>query len=241
MLNRVVMIAAAALLLLTGAARAQVLHVDSAPTPQPVLTVQASANGSVPNDRMHAWLRAEADAADAAQAGNEVNARMARALARAKAARGVDASTSAYSTYQVESKDRGGRWRVSQTLSLEASDFLALSALVSRLQAEDGLLVSGLSFSVSPAAQRTAEDALIEQAARAWQQRAQLAAQAFGGANWRAGHVAIQTSDPGRPQPMMRMQATAAAAPVNVEAGKTELSVSISGEVILETVRALPR
>ena len=234
-------IAACGAAALGAGAHAQVLRVDNAPTPQPVLTVSATTSISVANDRMHAWVRAEAESADAAQAGNDVNARMARALARAKGVRGIEASTSGYSTYPIEAKDRAPRWRVSQTLTLESGDFLALAALVSRLQADDGLLVSGMSFSVAPATQRKTENDLIGQAIRTWQERAQVAAQGFGGASWRPGHVAIQTNEGGRPQPMMRAQALSAAAPVNVEGGRSDVSVTVSGEVILETVRPLPR
>jgi predicted secreted protein len=232
---------ATGLAVLVQAGMAQAQFASNLPTPQPIVTVSASATSSVANDRMHAWLRAEADGADATQAGNEVNARMARALARAKNARGVEAATSGYSTYPVESKDKAPRWRVSQTLTLESSDFLALAGLVTRLQADDGLLVSGMTFSVSPAAQRAADDALTEEAIRNWQQRAQLAAKAFGGAAWRPGHVTVQTSEPGRPVPMMRVQALgaqAAAAPVSVEGGRTDVNVTVSGEVILEPAPA---
>lgn len=210
---------------------------DNVPVPQPIVTVTASANRSVENDRMRALLRAEAEYADATQAASAVNARMARALARAKAAPGVEVSTSSYSTYQVGDPKQAMRWRVTQSLDLAGSDFVALAALVSRLQAEDGLLMSGLSFSLTPAAQRAAEDALMRQAIRTWQQRAQIAAQAFGSETWRPGRVTIQTG--GGPQPLMRAQAMSpGAAPVAVEAGKSEVSVSVSGEAILEAARA---
>lgn len=213
---------------------------DNVPVPQPIVTVTASANRSVENDRMRALLRAEAESADATQAASAVNARMARALARAKATPGVEVSTSSYSTYQVGDPKQAMRWRVTQSLELTGSDFVALAALVSRLQAEDGLLMSGLSFSLTPAAQRTAEDALMRQAIRTWQQRAQIAAQAFGSETWRAGRVAIQTGETGGgPQPLMRAQAMSpGAAPVAVEAGKSDVSVSVSGEAILEAAPA---
>jgi predicted secreted protein len=197
----------------------------------------------VVNDRMHATLRAEAEHVDAAQAASDVNARIARALAKAKAVAGVTASTAGYSSYQVGEKDRI-RWRISQGIALEGTDFAALAALVSRLQAEDGLLVSGLAFSVGTDKQRTAEDELTQQAIRAWQRRADAAAQGFGATAWRPGRVTIQPSDAGRPQPMMRMQAMAAGgggAPISAEAGTTEIAVSVSGEVILETVRSPAR
>ena len=211
------------------------------PAPQPVITVTASASREVANDRMLALLRAEVDNADAAQAANIVNARMARALSQAKAVNGVEAHTTGYSSYQISEQNRPLRWRISQTLALESSDFVALSSLVSKLQGGEGLLLSGLSFTVSPTARHAAEDALTVQAIRSWQQRAQIAAQAFGAGDFRTGRVTIQTNDYGRPQPMYKAGGVAAAAsvaPVSVEGGTSEVAVSVSGEAILDTLRA---
>lgn len=234
------MTAAAAVMLFAAplGAVAQTI-IESAPTPQPVVTITASATNGVANDRMHAFMRAEADNADALQAASDVNARMARALARAKAVAGVDVSTAGYSSWQISEPNRPLRWRVSQTLVLEGRDFAALSALVSKLQASDGLLLSGLNFSVSPMTRRAAEDALTQQAIKAWQQRAESAARGFGSAGWRAGRVTIQTNDYGRPQPMLKGGMVAAsAAPVSVEGGTSDVTVTVSGEAILDTVRA---
>jgi predicted secreted protein len=210
------------------------------PVTQPVINVTASATSALPNDRMHAWLRVEVDNPDPAAAANDVNARMAKALARAKAVKGVDASTTAYSSYQISERNQPARWRVSQTLQLEGADFGALSALVSKIQGEDGLVLSGMNFSVSTAARRAAEDALTQQAIKAWQARAQNAAQGFGAPSWRPGHVTIQTSDAVRPQPMMRAAAGGAmaqSAPVVAEAGTSDITVTVSGEAILESAR----
>jgi predicted secreted protein len=228
------------------AAEGQTLRNEAAPTPQPVLTVTATAQSTVANDRMHASLRAEAEAPDAAQAASEVNARVARALAKAKAVRGVDAATAGYSTYPItDNANRTTRWRVTQGVNLDSADFAALAGVVTRLQSEDKLLISGIAFSVSAAARTAAEDALTRDAIHAWQQRAQLVAGEFGASSWRAGLVTIQGSEPMRPQPMFRAQAAGAsamaAAPVSVEAGTTDISVSVSGEVIVETVRAPTR
>ena len=84
----------------------------------------------VANDRMYAWLRAEADNADPARAAAEVNAKMAKALARAKGAAGVDVTTSGYSSYQVTEKNQPTRWRVTQSLSLDGSDFAIRSTAI---------------------------------------------------------------------------------------------------------------
>jgi predicted secreted protein len=222
-----------------AAASAQTTTLIEAPTPQPILTVTASATRQVANDRMHATMRAEADNADAAQAANVVNTRIAQALAHAKAVSGVDARTAGYSTYQISEPKQPMRWRVAQTLVLESGDFVALSGLVSRLQGSDGLVLSSLDFSVSRNARREAEDALTEQAIQGFQQRAKLAAQAFGSPTWRPGRVTIQTNDFGGPRPMYKSGgvAAAAAAPVNVEGGTSDVTVTVSGEAILDTLR----
>jgi len=214
------------------------------PPAQPVAAVNASATASIANDRMQAWLRVEVENIDAAAAAGSVNARMATALARAKATAGVDARTLGYSTQQIVEKGQPARWRAVQTLSLESADFGALSALVSRLQASDGLLLSGLQFALANATRRKAEDQLIQDAIKAWQQRAQQAAQGFGFQGWRVGRVAIQTNDYAQPQPvLMRAQAAqfGGGAPVATEAGTTDVTVTVTGDAILEPPKLLSR
>jgi predicted secreted protein len=230
-------------------AAAAALHVplacaaDAAPPAMPVVTLTASTTTSVPNDRMYAWLRAEADNVDPARAAADVNARMGKALARARAVAGVEVSTTGYSSYQVAEKNQPSRWRVSQTLNLEGNDFATLAALVTRLQADDQLVINGMSFGVSPDARRKAEDALTQQAIKAWQVRAQNAARGFGYEGWRAGRVTVQTGDYAQPRPMFRAAAApmAAAPPVSVEGGNTDVTVSVVGEAILDPARPLAR
>ena len=200
--------------------------------------MSASASTSVANDRVQAWLRAEADQVDAAAAANQVNAAIARGLARAKGAPGVVVATSGYSTQQISEKGRPTRWRVTQMITVSGSDFAAIAALLTRLQDQDGLLLSGMGFSLSPAAREQAERTLIQQAIRAWQTRAQVASAALGFENWHAGHVTVQTTEPGRSVPMMRAAAMSAdAAPVNVEGGLTEVTVTVTGDAVLDSAR----
>ncbi len=212
-----------------------------APAPgAPVITLSAAATASIANDRVYAWLRAEADNADPARAAADVNGRMAKALTRAKAVAGVDAATSGYSSFQVTEKNQPTRWRVAQTLTLEGTDFAAMATLVSKLQADDALVMSGMNFAVSADARRRAEDALTQQAIKAWQARAQNAANGFGYQAWRAGKVTIQTGDFARPAPMFRQGVSAMAAsaqPVALEAGNTDVTVTVSGEAVLDGAR----
>jgi predicted secreted protein len=210
------------------------------PLAVPVITVTASVSASVANDRMYAWLRAEAENPDPARAAAEVNAKMAKALARAKGTAGVEVATSGYSSYQVTEKNQPARWRVTQTLSLEGSDFPTIATLVSKLQAEDLVPLSGMNFAVSPDARRKAEDALVQQAIKAWQARALNAAKGFGADAYRPGKVTIQTGDYMRPAPMMRAQVMAmpaSAPPVAVEGGNTDVTVTIVGDAVLDATR----
>ena len=201
----------------------------------PAVSVTASATTSVANDRMFAWLRAEVDNADPVRAAADVNARIGKAIERAKGTPGVDVKTSGYSSYQFTDK-AVTRWRVQQSISLESSDFAALAALLTRMQAEDALVMSGMSFAVSNDARRKVEDALTQEAIKGWQARAQSASRALGFDAWRVGHVNVMTGEPMRPQPMMRMAAAAAAgggAPVNAEGGNTDITVTVSGDALL--------
>jgi predicted secreted protein len=227
-----------ALLMMAAQAAAQPAPPFTMPPHLPSVTLSAAATASVPNDRMLAWMRAEADNADAAAAAAVVNARMAKALALAKSAKGVEASTSGYSSQQFAEKNQPARWRVAQTLKLESSDFTSLSALITQLQAEGGLVVDGTQFSVSNASRRNAEDSLTQQAIKSWQARAAEAARGFGFDGWRVGNVAIQTGESFRPQPVMRAMAfEAKAAPVAMEAGNSDITVTVSGDAVLEAPR----
>jgi len=222
---------------LLGAVLAGAAHAaDPAQPVLPGVVVSASATQSVANDRMHAWLRVEVENSDPARAAAEVNAKIGKALARVKATPGVEVTTSGYSSYQVAEKGVLVRWRVTQSITLEGSDFGTMAALVTKLQSEDALLLSGMNFAVSRAAREKAEDALTQQAIKSWQARAQAAAQGFGSSGWRPGHVAIQTGDFVRPQPMYRASAAqaAAGAPVATEGGTSDITVTVSGEAILE-------
>lgn len=207
--------------------------------PPSIVTVSATASATVANDRLQAWLRAEAEDANPGTAASQVNATTAKALARARGYPAVKIATSGYSTQQVSEKGKPARWRVAQTVMLDSADFTAAATLITKLQEEDGLLLSGMGFSLSDKVRRDAEDRLTEQAIKAWQSRAQQAAQALSFAGWRPGHVTVQTGDAGRVYPTMRSAAAgyAGAAPVAVEAGTSEVTVTVGGEAVLEQAR----
>ena len=201
---------------------------------QPIVTVSAAATATVSNDRLQAWLRAEAENPSAAAAASQVNALIAKALATARSYPAVKVATAGYSTQQITEKGKPSRWHVAQSISLDSADFTAAAILITKLQEEDGLLLSGMGFSLADKTRRDAEDGLTRQAIRSWQSRAEQAAQALGFAGWRPGHLTVQTGDGGRVYPTMRAQAAPGFAPVALEAGTTDVTVTVNGEAILE-------
>jgi predicted secreted protein len=228
------LLAAASLALAALDARAQ-MQVPGAPPP-PSVTVTATATATVANDRLQASLRAEAENVSPAAAASQVNAIIAAALADAKAYPAVKVATAGYSTQQIAQKGQPTRWRVTQSITLEAGDFTQAATLMTRLQDQGGLLLSSMGFSISETSRRKAEDGVTQEALKSWQVRAEQAARALGFGGWRVGHVTVQTSGGGPVYPVMRAQAmaTPGGAPVAVEAGTTEVTVTVSGDAILQ-------
>ena len=202
--------------------------------PQPAVTVTASATATVNNDRLQASLRAEADNASPVAAASQVNATVAKAIAIAKTYPSVKVATAGYSTYQMADKTKPQRWHVVQSISLEGEDFTAAATLITRLQDEGGMLLSSMGFSLSDKARHDAEDSVTQEAIKGWQERAHRAAEGLGFRAWRPGHVTVQSNEGGRMYPVLRAQAmSASAAPVQVEAGTTDVTVTVSGEALL--------
>jgi predicted secreted protein len=208
------------------------------PDNSPSVNVSASATATVSNDRLQAWLHTEADNVSPAAAAAQVNAASAKAIADARAFPGVKVATIGYSTQQIAEKGKPTRWRVSQTITVDATDFTAAATLLSKLQDENGLLLSNMSFSIADKTRREAEDSVTQQAIKAWQARADQAAKGLGFAAWRVGHVSVQTSG-GQAFPLMRAQAMSmsAAPPVAIEAGTTDVTVNVSGDAVLDRAR----
>lgn len=229
-------IATAAMALGVALAPPSTLAQAPPPPSPPTVSVSASATATVANDRLQAWLRTEAENVKPAVAASQVNATIAKAIADAKVYPGIKVATAGYSTQQISEKGQPTRWRVTQSISLDASDFTAAATLMSKLQDENGLLLSGMGFSLADKTRRDAEDSVTLQAIRSWQARAQQAARGLGFGAWRVGHVSVQPSGGGPVYPVMRAQAMSAmaAAPVALEAGTTDVTVTVSGEAVLD-------
>ena len=196
---------------------------------------QVERNRPVDNDRMHAVLSLTAEDDNAARLADQINRTMDGALKTAKARPKIEVRTGNYQTYPVYDKNRIRRWRATQELLLEGSDFAELGNLIGQLQ--ERLQVGSIHFSVSPARRAAVEDELITLALAAFKQRAELVRKQFAAKGYRLVNVAINTGD-GQPVPLMRGMAMEAmdksVAPPAIEAGTSLLSVNVSGMIELQ-------
>ncbi|OGI48844.1 MAG: hypothetical protein A3E57_08150 [Candidatus Muproteobacteria bacterium RIFCSPHIGHO2_12_FULL_60_33] len=194
---------------------------------------QVERSRPVDNDRMHAVLSLTAEDDNAARLADQINRTMDGALKTAKTKTKIEVRTGGYRTHPVYDKDKIRRWRATQELILEGSDFAELGGLIGQLQ--ERLQVTFINFSVSPARRAAVEDELITQALDAFKQRAELVRKQLAAKGYRIVDVSINTGG-GGPVPIMRNLAMEAAsvAPPAVEAGASTLNVSVGGTIELQ-------
>ncbi|PCE31913.1 SIMPL domain-containing protein [Burkholderia ubonensis] len=224
-----------ALTLASPAARAQAVN-PHFPEPSGVLSLSSQASAEVPQDIIHITLFYEQQAKDPGSLTSALNQRADAALAQAKGVSGVTAHTGAFSVYP--STDRDGKisaWRGRTEVVLESRDFAAASKLAGQLSNQ--MQVANVEFSLSPEAQRAAEQKLTTEAIKSFRVRADEAAKAFGYNNYSIRDVNVGSGRNVQPYP--RMMAMAAApmdsakmsAPIAVEGGKATVSVTVNGSV----------
>ncbi|MCA7956726.1 hypothetical protein C6Q21_10605 [Burkholderia multivorans] len=224
-----------ALTLASPAAHAQAVN-PHLPEPAGVLSLSSQASADVPQDIIHITLFYEQQAKDPGSLTSALNQRADAALAQAKGVSGVSAHTGAFSVYP--STDRDGKisaWRGRTEVVLESRDFAAASKLAGQLS--NLMQIANVEFSLSPEAQRAAEQKLTTEAIKSFRARADEAAKAFGYSSYTIRDVNVGSGRNVQPYP--RMMAMAAApmdsakmsAPIAVEGGKATVSVTVNGSV----------
>jgi predicted secreted protein len=227
---------AAALALLALVAQTAVAQTTLAsPQPSGVLSLSAQASSQVPQDTVDITLFYEQEAADPSSLTNALNQRADAALREAKGVEGVTAKSGSFSVYP--STDRDGKisaWRGRTEVVLESHDFAAASKLAGKMSSS--MQVGSVAFSLSPEAQRAAEQKLVTQAIDSFRKQAQAAAQAFGYSSFTVREVNVGRGGV-QPRPVMMMQSRAmsadakVAAPIAMEAGTSTVTVDVNGSV----------
>ncbi len=198
------------------------------------ISLNASAQMEVSNDRLRAELYVQHEGEDAARLAAQVNRAVDWAVAEAKKVPQVEVRTLDYRTHPLYSKQTLTGWRVRQAIRLKSADTTVLSDLIGRLQ--ERLAVESVGYELSPQARREAENDLIDQAIDAFRVRAQRVSKQFGRADYRLVQVDIHSGSQS-PQPMFRaaamsMEADRVSSP-RIEPGAQTVQVTVSGTIEL--------
>ena len=199
-----------------------------------VVELSSEASRAAVNDLIRATVAAEASGASPGELARQVNAQIAEALKTAKAYPAVKAQSGATASYPVYAK--GGKieaWRMRSELTLESSDNAALPELLGKLQTSLG--VSSLVLQPSAETRRHAEEQAMVEAIAAFKARASVVAETLG-KTYRLKQLNIATGNR-FVQPVFRSAArplAADTAPMPVEAGESQVTASVSGQIELE-------
>jgi len=205
----------------------------------PGLHLEATASSEVTEDTAWANLAVEQSAKDAATAQRQTSEGLARVLDTVKHTTHLQAKTAGFYTSPVYAADgRITSWRSRAELHIESAE----TQLVAKTAADLSPVarVEGVGFYLSAAARAAAEQSLIASAVKDFGEKANVTAHALGYARTTLRDVAISQQGGEMPRPMMATAMKAAradsapGAPVPMEPGKTQVSVTVSGTVGLE-------
>ena len=189
----------------------------------------------VPNDLGRAMAFAEMTGSDPAAVAHKLKAVIADGLAAAKAQPGITVKSGGTHSWPIYGK--GGRsiesWRMRSELLLESRDPAALSTAVGKLQGGT-LAIGNINFSPAPETRRKADDDATIEAIEAFNAKAaRIAATLKRTYKIRMLNVSGTGHFP-QPYPMARTTMMAAeAAPMPVEAGESNVTVNVSGQIEL--------
>jgi predicted secreted protein len=201
-----------------------------------LIDLSAEASRPAPNDLLRATVFIEATDTNPAELARRVNGELAQALKMAKGKPALTVKTGGQHSFPVYGKNRLiENWRMRAELLIESRDAAAVSELLGQLQ-QQRLALANIQQLPAPETRRQVEDEATRDALQAFEARAQLVAGILG-KPYRIRQLNIQHAGNHYPMPMPVARSVAmmadAAPPVPVEAGTTQLTTVISGQIEL--------
>ena len=202
---------------------------------QNVAQLSASGSVEVQQDLLSIAMSTTRDGADASTVQTQLKQALDTALAQARQAAApgqMDVRTGNFSLqprYGKEGKMNG--WQGSTELVLEGKDFSRITTTAGKIQT---LTLTNVGFALSREQRARVESEAQTLAIERFKSRAADIAKSFGFGSYTLREVSISSNDQGSPRPYaMAMQAKSAMAdaPVLVEAGKSTVTVTVSGSV----------
>ena len=204
------------------------------------VSFSATATEELTQDLLIVTLQANKDGTQASEVQTALKQLLDAGLTEArKAAKpgALEVRTGSFSIYpRYSSQGKISGWQGQAQLVIEGTDMAGIAQTVGRL---NQLNVVNVNYGLSRALREKHEAAVTAQAIASYRAKAQEMAKAFGFNGYVLGEVSVQSGDPGfEARPVMMMKAAradmaAASAPLPVEPGKGQVTVTVSGQVIL--------
>jgi predicted secreted protein len=205
--------------------------------PQNVLQLSATGTMEVQQDLLSLSLTTTREGSDAAAVQGQLKTALDTALGEARKAvqpGQLDVRTGSFRLYPRYSQGgKIGGWQGTAELVLEGRDFPRITQTAGRIQT---MTIGGVSFSLSREQRAKVEGDAQSIAIERFKAKAAELAKGFGFSGYSLREVAVNANDQGFPRPL-RMQASGVASPempVPVEAGKSAVTVTVSGTVQLK-------
>lgn len=198
---------------------------------------QVEAARDVANDFMVVKMSAEIQDKQPARVAQLLNTTLNDALKKASAFSAVNASSGNQNTRPVYGKNNQiDAWRGHGEIRLESRDFKSAGELIMQLQST--LQLGEVQFIIVPGTRAAIENALITEAIKAFQTRAEAIRAAVGAKSYKTVHFSINSAGipPHFPMPLMRGASMASAAIPAPEfaSGESRMTVQINGTIELQ-------
>lgn len=208
--------------------------------PANVLVISASGQLDVPQDWLTMNLTTSRDGGDAATVQTQLRQAVDAALAIAKplaAAKQMEVRSGSFGVYPRHgSNGRITGWQGSAELVLEGRDFLRISSTAGKIPS---MGIGQVAFSLSREAQQKLESEAQAMAIERFKAKAAEVAKGFGFNGYTLREVSVSSVDQGerpvygRPMAAQAKVSMSSDAPLPVEAGKSQVTVTVSGSIQL--------
>jgi predicted secreted protein len=228
-----------ALAIVATAALALPALAQTPPVPAGVLNLTTTASIEATKDVLNVVFSVTREGSDpqAVQSALKQALDVALAEARKVAKPGqVEVRTGNFSLYPRYSQpgSKGGQpvisgWQGSTELVVQGKDAATIAQLTGRVQT---MTIARVGYTLSREAREKVEAEAVAQAIARWRAKAQQMSQQFGYAGYTVREVNVSTNEPGGPVPMVAMaraKAMDAAESLPTEAGKGEVTATVSG------------
>ncbi|MCB9973308.1 MAG: SIMPL domain-containing protein [Rhodospirillales bacterium] len=206
-----------------------------------LLNISATERIEVAQDQLVANIRIEKTMADSRELQQDINRLIKQALEIVKDFKTVEVSTDQYYVYEYNTKTQN-LWRGTQGLTLKGKDADDILEVSGKLQ-DLGFLMNGLGYQLSSEKYEEVRDGLLELSLKKLMARAKRVGITIDKPDVDLWEVNVDAApSPIYPQPVMMrtmmadsgMAEKSFAAPPVAEAGKNEISMTVSAKVLLK-------